>query len=51
LKKAINIIDEVIDTIKKSNTKQDAKENLIEKFNFSEEQAEYILLMRLQSLV
>ena len=51
LKKAINIIDEVIDTIKKSSTKQDAKINLMEKFEFSEEQAEYILLMRLQSLV
>ena len=51
LKKAIDIIDEVIDTIKKSDTKQDAKEQLIAKFDFSEEQAEYILLMRLQSLV
>ena len=51
LKKAIDIIDDVIETIKKSATKQDAKDNLIEKFEFSEEQAEYILLMRLQSLV
>jgi len=51
LKKAIDIIDEVIDTIKKSSTKQDAKEQLMAKFDFSEEQAEYILLMRLQSLV
>jgi len=51
LKKAIDIIDEVIETIKKSETKQDAKNNLIEKFEFSEQQAEYILLMRLQSLV
>jgi len=38
LRKAIDIIDEVIDTIKKSESK-------------SEKQAEYILLMRLQSLV
>ncbi len=51
LKKAIDIIDEVIETIKNSSTKQDAKQNLIEKFEFSEIQAEYILLMRLQSLV
>lgn len=51
LKKAIDVIDEVIDTIKKSETKQDAKENLIKKFDFSEAQSEYILMMRLQSLV
>ncbi len=51
LKKAIDIIDAVIDTIKKSETKQDAKENLMKKFEFSESQAEYILMMRLQSLV
>ena len=51
LKKAIDIIDEVIDTIKKSDTKQDAKNQLMSKFEFSDEQAEYILLMRLQSLV
>jgi len=51
LKKAIDIIDEVIETIKKSDTKIDAKSNLISKFDFSEMQAEYILMMRLQSLV
>lgn len=51
MKKAIDIIDAVIDTIKKSETKQDAKENLMKKFEFSESQAEYILMMRLQSLV
>jgi DNA gyrase/topoisomerase IV subunit A len=51
LKKAIDIIDEVIDTIKKSQTKADAKQNLIDKFEFTQAQAEYILLMRLQSLV
>lgn len=51
LKKAIDIIDEVIDTIKKSESKADARMNLMEKFWFSEKQAEYILLMRLQSLV
>lgn len=51
LKKAIDIIDEVIETIKKSESKADARNNLMEKFGFSEKQAEYILLMRLQSLV
>ncbi|MBB1579285.1 MAG: DNA gyrase subunit A [candidate division SR1 bacterium] len=51
LKKAIDIIDEVIDTIKKSESKADARTNLMEKFGFTEKQAEYILLMRLQSLV
>ena len=51
LKKAVDIIDAVIETIKKSETKQDAKDNLIKKFEFSEMQAEYILMMRLQSLV
>lgn len=51
LKKAIDVIDDVIETIKKSDTKTDAKENLISRFDFSEVQAEYILMMRLQSLV
>ena len=51
LKKAIDIIDEVIDTIKNSESKNDARQNLMDKFGFSEKQAEYILLMRLQSLV
>ncbi|MBR6908144.1 hypothetical protein IKN40_06810 [bacterium] len=51
LKKAIDIIDEVIDTIKKSESKGDARNNLMERFGFTEKQAEYILLMRLQSLV
>ena len=51
LKKAIDIIDEVIETIKKSQTKADARENLMSKFDFSEAQAEYILMLRLQSLV
>ena len=51
LKKAIDIIDEVIDTIKHSESKNDARQNLMDKFGFSEKQVEYILLMRLQSLV
>jgi DNA gyrase/topoisomerase IV subunit A len=51
LKRAIDILDEVIDTIRKSDTKQSAKDQLINSFEFSEIQAEYILQMRLQSLV
>ncbi len=51
LKKAIDVIDAVIETIKKSDTKQDAKLALMESFEFSDEQAEYILMLRLQSLV
>ena len=51
LKKAIDIIDEVIYTIRHSDTKQDAKDSLMTKFEFSDAQAEYILQMRLQSLV
>jgi DNA gyrase subunit A len=51
LKRAVDIIDEVIATIKKSESRKEAKENLIYKFDFSEEQSEYILQMRLQSLV
>ena len=51
LKKAIDIIDEVIATIRGSESRAEAKENLMTKFDFSEEQAEYILQMRLQSLV
>lgn len=51
LRKAIDIIDEVIATIRHSDTKQEAKEKLMEKFGFSEPQAEHILMMRLQSLV
>ena len=51
LKKAIDVIDEVISTIRNSETKPDAKINLMDKFQFSDMQAEYILMMRLQSLV
>lgn len=52
LKKAIDILDDVIDAIRKSQTKQDAKEKLMSgAFDFSDVQAEYILQMKLQSLV
>ena len=50
LSKALNHIDEVISTIKKSPTKEEAHANLIKKFKLSELQANAILEMRLQTL-
>ncbi len=47
---ALDNIDKVIETIKKSETKELAKENLIKKFKLSEIQADAILQMRLQTL-
>ncbi len=51
LEKAINILDEVIETIRWSQTRQEAKQELMEKFEFTDAQAEYILMLRLQTLV
>jgi DNA gyrase subunit A len=50
LKKALDHIDELIAIIKKSESKEDAFNNLIKKFKFSEKQANAILEMKLQSL-
>jgi DNA gyrase subunit A len=50
LKKAIDHIDAIIATIKASKTPKEAKERLVEKFAFSDEQAQAILEMRLQRL-
>ncbi len=50
LKKALDHIDEVIQTIKKSPTKEEAFYNLIKKFKLSELQTQAILEMRLQTL-
>jgi DNA gyrase subunit A len=50
LKKAIDHIDAVIATIKASKTPKEAKDRLMEKFAFSDEQAQAILEMRLQRL-
>lgn len=47
---AINNIDEVISIIRKSDSKEDAKVKLIERFNFTENQAEAILVLRLYRL-
>jgi len=51
LQRAIDILDDVIETIKKSNTREEAKQNLMDKYTFSDPQAEYILMLRLQTLV
>lgn len=50
LKKALDHIDEVIQTIKKSPTKEEAFANLVKKFKLSEIQTRAILEMRLQTL-
>ena len=41
--KALSILDEVITTIRGSKDIKDAKHNLVERFDFSEEQAEAIV--------
>ena len=48
--KAINILDEVIATIRSSKSKKDAGINLVTKFGFTEEQAEAILELMLYRL-
>ena len=48
--KALSILDEVIETIRASNNKRDAKENLIAKYKFTEEQAEAIVMLQLYRL-
>ncbi|KKQ26962.1 MAG: gyrase subunit A protein [Candidatus Magasanikbacteria bacterium GW2011_GWC2_37_14] len=50
LSKALDKIDAVINTIRKSKDKEDAKKNLMEKFKFTERQTVAILEMRLQQL-
>ncbi|MBA2939940.1 DNA gyrase subunit A [Paenibacillus sp. CGMCC 1.16610] len=50
LVKALNILDEVIATIKASKNRQDAQNNLMEKFGFSERQADAILVLQLYRL-
>jgi len=50
LKKALDHIDEIIKTIRASETKDDAKQNLMAKWDFSSIQADAILEMKLQKL-
>ena len=48
--KAVSILDEVVNTIRASKDKQDAKKNISEKFGFSEPQAEAIVMLQLYKL-
>ena len=50
LMKALSILDEVIQLIRNSKNKKDAKENLIEQFEFTEAQAEAIVMLQLYRL-
>jgi DNA gyrase subunit A len=50
LKKALDIIDEIIKTIKTSKSTDDARDNLISKFKFTDLQANAILEMQLRRL-
>ena len=48
--KALSILDEVIKTIRASKNKADAKDNLVKKYGFTEEQAEAIVVLQLYKL-
>ena len=48
--RVVSILDEVIATIRRSDNKQDAKENLVAEFDFSLEQAEAIVSLQLYRL-
>lgn len=50
LVKALNILDAVIETIRGSKNRQNAQENLIQKFGFTERQADAILTLQLYRL-
>ncbi|AZN42037.1 DNA gyrase subunit A [Paenibacillus albus] len=50
LAKALNLLDEVIATIKASKNRQDAQNNLVAKFTFTERQADAILTLQLYRL-
>lgn len=48
--KALSVLDKVIELIRSSKNKRDAKENLIEVYEFTEEQAEAIVMLQLYRL-
>lgn len=50
LVKALNLLDDIIATIKGSKNRQDAQNNLIDKFQFTERQADAILTLQLYRL-
>lgn len=50
LMKALSILDEVITLIRNSKNKKDAKDNLVSEFDFTEAQAEAIVMLQLYRL-
>src|SRR5699024_3810968 len=48
--KAVSILDELIDTIRSSRNKQDAKDRIKKAYGFTEEQAEAIVMLQLYRL-
>lgn len=48
--KMVSILDEVVDTIRHSENRKDAKQNIIDKFGFSDPQAEAIITLQLYRL-
>ncbi len=50
LAKVVDIIDEIIAVIRKSKNKREARENVMKKFGFTENQAEAIVTLRLYRL-
>lgn len=50
LMKALSVLDQVIETIRASKDKRDAKDNIIAKFDFTEVQAEAIVSLQLYRL-
>src|SRR5699024_4469319 len=48
--KCISILDEVVQTIRHSKDKADAKKNLVKEYGFTEEQAEAIVVLQLYRL-
>ena len=48
--KALSILDEVIKTIRSSKNKNDAKDNLVKEYQFTEKQAEAIVMLQLYKL-
>lgn len=48
--KALSVLDEVIETIRNSVNKSDAKKNLIQRFEFTDTQAEAIVMLQLYRL-
>ena len=48
--KAVSILDEVVATIRSSKDKQDAKKNIQEKFGFTDDQSEAIVMLQLYKL-